>query len=110
MRILVVEDEFLIASYLESLLGELGHTDILLAQSLEAGLELLDTAQPDFAVLDVNVGKHLVFPLAARLTERSIPFLFATAMPPEKFPEEWRDCCILAKPVDRMALSMALSK
>lgn len=109
MRILVVEDEFIIASYLEGLLADLGHTDVLLASSLEAGERLIDSAHPEFAVLDVNVGPHLVFPLAATLAQRAIPFVFATGMPRDRFPKEWRACCILAKPVDRAALSAALS-
>ena len=46
---------------------------------LEAGLEKLDATVPDAAVLDVELADGEVFPLAERLRERGVPFVFYTA-------------------------------
>ena len=46
---------------------------------LEAGLDALDAAEPDAAVLDVELADGEVFPLAERLRERGVPFVFYTA-------------------------------
>ena len=46
---------------------------------LEAGLETMETAEPDAAVLDVELADGEVFPLAERLRERGVPFVFYTA-------------------------------
>lgn len=108
MRILVVEDDLFIALDLQDVLRELGHEEIHLAHDLATGRKLLDSTSPDVAILDVNLRGELVFPLAAELLSRSIPFVFATGEAPSSFPSEWQGHTILAKPVDRTVLEAAL--
>lgn len=109
VRILIIEDEFLVADYLEQIVREMGHEDVFVAYDLATGMKLLDAISPDFAILDVNVGEALVFPLAAELLHRKIPFVFSTAKPENSFPDEWRRHPIVPKPVETKRLVAAMS-
>ncbi len=77
-RILVVEDEALIAMLLEDLLGGLGCKVVGPAANVTQALELAARERPDAAVLDVNLGKEQVFPVADALQKAGIPFVFIT--------------------------------
>ena len=77
-RILVVEDEAMVAMMLEDMLIELGCEIVGPAVSLAAGLALARTADIDGAVLDVNLGGEKAFPIADALAERGAPFVYAT--------------------------------
>ncbi|MGO9485352.1 MAG: response regulator [Rhodomicrobium sp.] len=78
LKILVVEDEPLIAIALEDMLTDSGCTVAGPAASLKQGMQLLEEEAVDGAVLDVNLRGELVFPLADALAERSIPFVYVT--------------------------------
>lgn len=77
--ILVVEDEFLLAMELESILTEAGYRVLGPASSVRAALAIMSDETPHAAVLDVNLGRERVTPVAVALEERSIPFVIATA-------------------------------
>lgn len=78
-RLLVVEDEALIAMELCKDLGQAGWEILGPASSIEEALRLLDgRTLPDAAVLDVNLGGRLVYPVAERLQALGIPFVFCT--------------------------------
>ena len=78
-RLLVVEDETLIAMELCNDLAELGWEIIGPAATVDEALSLLSSAPlPDAAVLDVNLGGKLVYPLAEWLQSRRVPFVFCT--------------------------------
>lgn len=111
-RIMIVEDEALVALMVEDLLtdfgceisGSFGAVDDALAF-------LVDAAVPpptvDGAVLDVNVGGTMVFPVAERLRAAGIPFVFATgygALPRKGF----EDVTVLNKPIDPALLEGAV--
>ncbi len=108
MRILVVEDEFLIAIHLEDMLGELGYTDIHIARDLDEGWSVLESITPDFAILDVNIGAALVFPLASELLRRKVPFVFSTGRGLGAFPPEWRAFPLVPKPLETRLLVAAM--
>ncbi|TWI52482.1 response regulator receiver domain-containing protein [Pseudomonas duriflava] len=76
-RVLVVEDESLVAMLVEDILVDSGY-DVIVAMRLEAGLSLAREADVHLAVLDVNLGEGNSYPIADILRERGIPFLFAT--------------------------------
>ena len=109
VRILVIEDEILVAWALRDLLADLGYLEVHLATNLATGGDLMNKIAPDFAILDVNIGPVLVFPLAAELAARKIPFIFSTGAPRETLPPEWRDHPIVPKPLQRQALAQAIS-
>ncbi|WP_240768880.1 response regulator [Paracoccus liaowanqingii] len=77
--VLVVEDEPLIALDVQMMLEEHGYGVHGPAGSVEAALALLDRAQPDLAVLDLNLHGKLVLPVAERLRDLGVPFILASA-------------------------------
>ncbi len=77
LRVLVVEDEFLIALDLEQLCREHGAREVVILRRLE-DLESDDSLAYDAAVLDVMVSGRSTIEFALRLLERRIPFVFAT--------------------------------
>lgn len=77
-KVLVVEDEPMIAMLIEDMLIDLGCTVIGPAMGLAEGLELADTPELDAAVLDVNLNGQRSYGLADALATRGIPVLFAT--------------------------------
>ena len=77
-RILLVEDQTLIAMALEADLQDHGLQVTGRAASVEAALALIDADPPDLAVLDVNLADQDSLPVAEALRARAIPFVFAT--------------------------------
>ena len=77
-RVLVVEDEAMVAMMLEDMLLDLGCEIVGPAANLAAGLALAGSAELDGAVLDVNLAGEKVFPIADLLASRGVPFVYAT--------------------------------
>ena len=77
-RILVVEDEALIAVMVEDMLTDMGSVVVGPAATIEQALALARTEDIDGAVLDVNVRGERIDPVADALTARGVPMLFAT--------------------------------
>lgn len=77
-RILVVEDEALIAVMVEDMLTEMGSVVIGPAATIEQALALARREDIDGAVLDVNVRGERIDPVADALASRGVPMLFAT--------------------------------
>jgi CheY-like chemotaxis protein len=77
-RILVVEDEAMIAAMIEDMLRQLGATVVGPAGTIAKGLVLAETEALDAALLDVNVRDERIDPIADILKGRGIPMLFAT--------------------------------
>jgi PAS domain S-box-containing protein len=78
MRVLIVEDDMLIALQMESDLLEQGYVVVGPAHSLQEGLELLATQPVDAALLDINLGQGSSFAIAEQLKARHAPFAFIT--------------------------------
>lgn len=78
-RILVVEDEPVLAVDLEDMLHDLGAVVIGPVASLQRAIQIVEEEPMNGAVLDINIGGDLVFPLADRLTRKRIPFIFCTS-------------------------------
>lgn len=74
-RLMVVEDDPLIAMDLEDQLASLGFSVVATAHTLRAALSALETRRPDAAIIDVNLGFETAEPLAALLRSHRIPFL-----------------------------------
>lgn len=77
-RILIVEDEFLIATTACEMLQELGALVIGPASTIAEALALTETEDIDAALLDINLHGHSSAAVAARLEERCVPIVFAT--------------------------------
>ena len=78
LRILIVEDEALIAMAYEDLLADLGCEVVGPAPSVAQALAILATDRPSAALLDVNLDGEISAPVAARLHRSGIPFLVVT--------------------------------
>lgn len=102
-NVLVVEDDFIVAFDMQTLLEEHGATVVGPAANLaEAHAAVTSGAVPiHAAVLDVNVNGQYVFSLAAELRRAGVPFVFATAYADDDrlFPESLQAAPRLAKPV-----------
>ena len=109
LRILVVEDEMLVAMNIEDMLLELGHEVAGLANRLGPALALATEGRFDAAMLDVNLAGEPSFPVADLLAERGIPFLFATGYGRAGIEERFRDRPILQKPFRASELAAALA-
>ena len=77
-RILVVEDEALIAVMVEDMLTDMGSVVVGPAATIEQALALARSEEIDGAVLDVNVRGERIDPVADALSARGVPMLFAT--------------------------------
>jgi CheY-like chemotaxis protein len=87
LRVLVVEDEPVVAMYLEDLLEALGCETIGPASRLGEGMVLAEAGGFDAAILDINLGGERSTPIAQMLRDRGLPFAFASGygVPPEGF-------------------------
>jgi CheY-like chemotaxis protein len=109
-RVLVVEDESLVAMLLETILEDMGCTPVGPAATVEEGLTLLESEQLDAALLDVNVAGRQVFPVAEALKARGVPFVFSTGYGEGGLPDEWRGQATIQKPFTEAAVRDALAK
>lgn len=99
LRVLLVEDVMIIAMEFEDVLGTLGCVVSGPVGRLSAALRMAQEGAFDIAILDVNLDGEMVFPVAAALRERGIPFAFSTGYGDSSLPPEWRDAPHLGKPV-----------
>src|ERR1700712_3665098 len=101
-RLLVVEDDYFIASDLASWLESKGADVLGPAASVDDALVLLRTASlPDAAVLDINLGDERVFPVADALQAAHVPFVFLSGYDVTQIPDFYRRAPCCSKPVDR---------
>jgi CheY-like chemotaxis protein len=110
-RILLVEDEALVAAMLQDMLEALGARVVGPALTLDSACELAEGASFDAAVLDVNLRGEDVSAVAALLSRRGIPFVFATGYG-GGISAAWPDAPVVEKPysiadIERALLSVA---
>jgi len=111
VRMLVVEDEALIAMLVEDMLSDLGCTEVDIAGTVEQGLRMAapGKARIDAAILDVNVAGDKVFPIAEALEAQGIPFVFATGYGTAGVDPRFVDRPVIAKPFRLDALEKSLA-
>ena len=110
-RVLVIEDESLVAMLLETILDDMGCTVVGPASNIDDGLRAATTEGGlDAALLDVNVAGREVFPVAEALKARGVPFVFSTGYGEAGLPEHWRGNPTIQKPFTEGAIRDALMK
>ena len=108
-RLLVVEDEYLLADDLAKALSADGAEVIGPAPSVDAALDLLDeTDELDGAVVDLNLQGEMAYPVADALRERDIPFVFSTGYDQSTIPSRYGDTPRCEKPAKATAIAKAL--
>jgi DNA-binding response OmpR family regulator len=104
LRILIVEDEMLIALTIEDVVRDGGGEIVGPVGTLEKALKFAKEGEFDAAILDVTVRGGKVFPVAELLLGRGIPFAFASGYGDWALPDELRDKPRLMKPFTVAAL------
>lgn len=108
LRVLVVEDEMMVAMLIEDMLGDLGCTVVGPAARLDEALALAENAELDCAVLDLNLGGQSTFPVADLLRAKGAPFAFATGYGDAGLREVDRGAPVLQKPFREADLAQVL--
>jgi CheY-like chemotaxis protein len=107
-KILVVEDQYLIADEVCRLLKDWGVRIVGPASTIEAALDFLAHDRIDAAILDINMRGQKVYPAAEELRRQGIPFLFLSAYDSQAVRADFRDCVFLEKPFSEGRLCSAL--
>jgi CheY-like chemotaxis protein len=99
LRIFVVEDDLMITMMMRSMLDKLGCLVVGTADTVKQALEMVDATNAiDVAILDVNIGDDVVFPVADLLLEREVPCIFSTGYATPVLTERYPLCGLLDKP------------
>jgi CheY-like chemotaxis protein len=109
-RLLVVEDEPLIAMTMKETLTELDFEVSGPVGSVEEALREIAKGPINAAILDINLGGGSVYPVADALAARDIPFVFVTGYARQAVEQRFSDVPVLSKPVDRERLLASLSR
>jgi two-component SAPR family response regulator len=96
-RILIVEDEPLVAKALEMMVTEIVTAAVVVEASVAATKEVLHEAL-DFAFLDVDVTNGKTFEIAKILERKRVPFVFISGSPQDQLPADLRSVPFIPKP------------
>ena len=108
-RVLIVEDEMLVALGLEDNLKSLGCVVLGPVSSLSQAMRVAETIAADAAILDVNLRGDYVYPAAAILADRGIPFMFCSGFSgSQPFPERFFGVPRVPKPYTSRMIAHAL--
>lgn len=109
-RVLVLEDNFIIAMEAEDILRSLGVEHVEIATNLAQAGSLIEAGTFDFVFLDVNLGAETSFAFATLLVERKMPFGFVSGYGENSnFPAELRDIPRITKPFNESSVGSLLS-
>lgn len=110
LRILIIEDDYFLASDEQRLLQAAGAQVIGPFADAEQAAGAALEGEIDCALVDINLGAGLCFSAARTLREKAIPFLFTTGYDAASIPDEFSDIERIEKPVNEQALLAALSR
>jgi DNA-binding NtrC family response regulator len=110
-RVLVVEDDYFIASEVVRAFRLQGADVVGPVPTLATALNVMENEQAiELAVLDINLRGELVYPLADALESRGVPFVFASGYDASAVPDRFRHVPLLTKPIDFGDIASELSK
>lgn len=108
-RILVVEDEYILAYELELELEDMDATVVGPVGNLQEAIALLESGEPiDGAILDVNLAGQMTFPVADMLAERGVPFVLTTGYDASVIPGRFQGVVRCQKPMDGKQVARAM--
>lgn len=110
LRVLLVEDEVLVALMTEDYLTEFGCIVTDTASRLASGVNKARTAAVDVAVLDINLAGEMSYPAASALLERGIPVVFTTGYGRAGMPRDLQSCPVVTKPFTFRQLETAIQQ
>lgn len=111
LRLLLVEDEYLLATFLSQALEDMGAEVVGPVATVDDALSLIehDTAI-DAAILDVDLRGEASYPVADVLASRDVPFVFASGYERRALPDRYRHVDMCPKPFDPGMLTQALAR
>lgn len=107
-RIVLVEDDFILAMGIID--GIEDHNGVLQEHvtTLEQGLFALEQQRPDACILNIRLGPDVVYPLADRLLELGVPFIFASSEAREHIPDRFDHVPLHSKPIEMINAAVGL--
>jgi CheY-like chemotaxis protein len=110
LRILIVEDEFLVALDLERIVEEAGGTVVGPVAVLGEALDKARAEPLNGAILDVNIAGKKITPVAAALRERGVPFILSTGYGPQGLDPDLAEAPSLRKPFDERQVAALMTQ
>jgi CheY-like chemotaxis protein len=109
-RVLIVEDEPMIAMLLEDMIDEMGAEVAGVASSLDEAQCAALGSDVDVAVLDINLRGQMSYPAAQTLSDRGIPFIFVTGFARDAIPPTLGHVPVLPKPYCLADIAFGLTR
>jgi light-regulated signal transduction histidine kinase (bacteriophytochrome) len=110
-NLLLVEDSLIISLDAEDLAQRLGASHVISASTLQGALDVLESSTPSVAVLDINLGDSTSYPIADRLEDMGVPFLFASGYGEQaQLPNRHRHRAVLQKPYTLENVARAIDR
>jgi CheY-like chemotaxis protein len=109
VRVLVVEDEMIVAWLVEDMLSQCGCTIVGPVGDLPHAFDTIANNVIDIALVDINLNGIESYPIADRLLEKHIPFIFTTGYEKDHINTRYRACPMLQKPYHHFELTGILS-
>jgi CheY-like chemotaxis protein len=110
LKALLVEDEGVVALLIEDMLADLGICIVASVARVADACQIAKIEPLDLAVLDINLGGEMVFPVAKILRQRGVPFIFSTGYGAAGTPPEFDGIPVLSKPYATAHLREILRK
>jgi two-component sensor histidine kinase/CheY-like chemotaxis protein len=107
---LLVEDEPLIAMMMADMLSEFNFDVLGPFATVDKAMSAVDQASVQVALLDVNLAGEMVYPVASRLRDLGVPFIFMTGYSAESIEQQFLEIPILKKPVDQAQLYRTIKR
>ncbi|MBB3227969.1 DNA-binding response OmpR family regulator [Luteibacter sp. Sphag1AF] len=107
-RVLVFEDNLLLAGTLEDVLARLGCRVVASAASVDRAMASVRDTPCDFAVVDLDLQGCMAWPVLDSLSSRGIAYIVTTCARPADIPPEYVDSLTVSKPYDMQQLSRAV--
>jgi CheY-like chemotaxis protein len=104
-RVLIVEDEWLLASDLQTILKSLGADVVALVSDIDDARAQLAAGGFDVGVIDIDLQGHNAFDVADELQRQGIPFVFSTVYSAEEIPARFANVTRFEKPFDPQGLA-----
>jgi CheY-like chemotaxis protein len=109
LRVLVIEDESIIAALIENALIDGGCSVVGPVATLGRALETIEKTDIDAALLDIRICGRDTYPIADVLAARGVPFIFVSGFSRNDLPRRYRHCAHITKPFGPNTIMAALS-
>lgn len=109
-RVLILEDEWMIATHMAELLEEYGCAVVGPANSIAKAIDLVAVEKIDGALLDLNVAGQTAYGVALALRNRGVPFAFVTGYSADLIDEDYRMCPAIQKPINDARFKQILER